>query len=164
MDIKLIKGLIALMVENDLSRVELREGDTHILLRRGHPVLAAQAGGPLMPYGNMVAVAPSNSPANVNSPPAPANPAPAASAPVTVDAIFVKSPMVGTFYAAPAPDAPPFVGVGDIVGPETVVCVVEAMKVFNEIKAETRGRVAEVLVRNAQAVEFDQPLFKLAPV
>jgi len=71
--------------------------------------------------------------------------------------------MVGTFYAASDPDSPPFVNVGDVVGPDTVVCLVEAMKVFNEIKAEVSGRITRVLVKSGEAVEYDQPLFALAP-
>lgn len=71
--------------------------------------------------------------------------------------------MVGTFYAASDPESPPFVKVGDTVGPDTVVCLVEAMKVFNEIKAETSGRITRMLVSNGQAVEYDQPLFAIEP-
>ena len=74
---------------------------------------------------------------------------------------LVKSPMVGTFYAAPDPDSPPFVKVGDHIGPDTVVCIVEAMKVFNQIPAEASGRIIAVLVENGAPVEFGQPLFKV---
>jgi acetyl-CoA carboxylase biotin carboxyl carrier protein len=79
------------------------------------------------------------------------------------DVILVKSPMVGTFYAASDPNTPPFVKVGDHVGPETIVCIVEAMKVFNQIPAEAAGRVIAVLAENGVPVEFGQPLFKLDP-
>jgi len=88
---------------------------------------------------------------------------PAAAPPAEAEELFIRSPMVGTFYAAPDPESPPFIKVGDPVNLETVVCLVEAMKVFNEIKAEVAGRVMRVLVNNAEAVEFDQPLFALAP-
>jgi acetyl-CoA carboxylase biotin carboxyl carrier protein len=142
-DVQQIRNLIELMVENDLSRLELRAGDTHILLRRGQPVLPG-------------AYAPQAAP-----PPAPA---PAPSAPVAAEnEILIRSPMVGTFYAAAEPDAPPFVTVGTTVNPNSVVCLLEAMKVFNEIKAEVSGRITKVLARNGQAVEFDQPLFAVAP-
>jgi acetyl-CoA carboxylase biotin carboxyl carrier protein len=152
MDIEHIRNLIELMVENDLSRLELREGETHILLRRGHPpVVSPPAVGPIAP----AAAAPPGEPA-VPQPPAAARPAEA-------EELFIRSPMVGTFYAGPDPESPPFIKVGDPVNPETVVCLVEAMKVFNEIKAEVAGRVMRVLVNNAEAVEFDQPLFALAP-
>lgn len=73
--------------------------------------------------------------------------------------VLIKSPIVGTFYRAPSPDSPPFINVGDRVEPESVVCIIEAMKLMNEIQAETRGEVAEIYVENGQAVEFDQPLF-----
>jgi acetyl-CoA carboxylase biotin carboxyl carrier protein len=77
--------------------------------------------------------------------------------------LVVRSPMVGTFYAAASPDTPPFVKVGDQVGPETTVCVLEAMKVFNEIPAECSGKIVAVLVTNGQAIEFGQPLFRVEP-
>ena len=148
MDIKQIKCLIDLMVENDLSRIELREGETHILLRRGQPV-SVTAAPPAPPVAAPVA------------PPAPVTASAEASVTETVGAA-IRSPMVGTYYAASDPESPPFVKVGDMVGPDTVVCLIEAMKVFNEIKAETSGRVSQVLVKNAEAVEFDQPLFAMA--
>jgi acetyl-CoA carboxylase biotin carboxyl carrier protein len=151
MDLKHIKNLIDLMVENDLSRMELREGDTHILLRRGQPVVASMSGTmppPLLPGTH----------ATAGNPGQPAAPAVAAE-----DELLIRSPMVGTFYAATEPEAPPLVGIGAHVSPDTVVCLIEAMKVFNEIKAETSGVVSRILVKNAQAVEFDQPLFALRP-
>ena len=77
------------------------------------------------------------------------------------DMAFVKSPMVGTFYLSPSPDAQPFVKVGDHVGPQTTVCVVEAMKVFNEIPAEISGQIVAVLIENGESVEFNQPMFKV---
>jgi acetyl-CoA carboxylase biotin carboxyl carrier protein len=149
MDIEHIKNLIQLMVENDLSRLELREGETHILLRRGHPpVVSAPAVGPIVPAAPVVAAPPAE---------------PGAPPPAEAEELFIRSPMVGTFYAAPDPESPPFIKVGDPVNQETVVCLVEAMKVFNEIKAEVAGRIMRVLVNNAEAVEFDQPLFAVAP-
>jgi acetyl-CoA carboxylase biotin carboxyl carrier protein len=149
MDIKHIKNLVELMVENDLSRLELREGETHILLRRGHPpVISTPAVGPSAPAAPTGAAPPAE---------------PAATPPAEAEELFIRSPMVGTFYAAPDPESPPFIKVGDPVNLETVVCLVEAMKVFNEIKAEVSGRIMRVLVNNAEAVEFDQPLFVVAP-
>ncbi|HUU98270.1 MAG TPA: acetyl-CoA carboxylase biotin carboxyl carrier protein [Phycisphaerae bacterium] len=155
MDIEHIKSLVELMVENDLSRLELREGETQILLRRGHPpVISTPAVGPIA----------SAAPTGAAPPVEPAvPPSPAAAPPAEAEELFIRSPMVGTFYAAPDPESPPFIKVGDPVNSETVVCLVEAMKVFNEIKAEVAGRVMRVLVNNAEAVEFDQPLFVVAP-
>jgi acetyl-CoA carboxylase biotin carboxyl carrier protein len=146
MDIKHIKSLVELMVENDLSRIELREGDTQVLLRRGDPAGAA-APAPTLPPAVQVE-------------PGPAAPPPSADP----GEVHIRSPMVGTFYAASDPESPPFIKVGDTVGPDSVVCLVEAMKVFNEIKAEVAGRITRVLAKNAEAVEFDQPLFAIAAV
>jgi len=157
MDINIdqIKALVELMVEHDLSRVELQEGDGHLLLRRGHaPVysaLSAPAPAPAAPQAAQSAAAPAPAPAG-----------PPAAAPASNETV-IKSPMVGTFYSSPDPDSPAFVKVGDVISPDTVVCLVEAMKVFNEIKAEVSGRVTRVMVANAQAVEFDQPLFSVVP-
>ena len=147
-DVRRIRRLVELMKEHDLSEIDLREGATRIQLRRGsEPIMTAV---PVRPAG-----------------PAAAPAAPAASteaAPPKVDEAHVatiKSPIVGTFYSAPNPDSPPFVKVGDHVGPETTVCIVEAMKVFNQIPAEVSGKIMSVLVENGQPVEFGQPLFKL---
>lgn len=158
-----IKTLVDLMVTHDMSRIELTSGDSHILLRRGQPIITGSA----MPIATQFATAPQ---ANAALAPTPAaSPAPSAetSTPAAAPAsneTMIKSPMVGTFYSAPDPDSPQFVNVGDVVKPETVVCLIEAMKVFNEIKAEVAGRITRVFVKNAQAVEFDQPLFAVAPL
>lgn len=155
MDIKHIKSLIALMVENDLNKLELREGETHILIKRGQPpeVHHVPVGAPPAPTPQV----PASNPGAATAPAEEAPPAEAAEA-------FIRSPMVGTFYSAPDPESPPFVKVGDLVEPDTLVCLVEAMKVFNEIKAEVSGRLAKVLVNNAEAVEYDQPLFVVEPL
>ena len=150
MDIEHIKSLIELMVANDLSRIELREGDSHILLRRGQPVLAATSAA-LSPH----AVA-QLAPAAMDGPPA-------GSAELSSNEVLIRSPMVGTFYQSPDPESPPFVNFGTVIEPNTVVCLIEAMKVYNELKAEVSGRISKILVKNAQAVEFDQPLFVVAP-
>ena len=144
------------MVENDLSRIEIHEGQLHILLKRGTTPVVTTA--PMI-HAAPMAVQPAAAP--VAAPAA----APAASASAVADdanAKVIRSPMVGTFYAQPDPDSPTFVKVGDSVGPDTVVCLIEAMKVFNEIKAECSGRIARMLVQNGQAVEYDQPLFSIA--
>jgi acetyl-CoA carboxylase biotin carboxyl carrier protein len=150
MDIEHLKSLVELMVANDLSRMELREGDSHILLRRGQPPVAPP---PLGHAANPVA------PGLVGGAPVVAAPLATAESQETL----IRSPMVGTFYAAADPESPPFVNVGSMVDPNTVVCLIEAMKVFNELKAEVSGRITKVLVKNAAAVEFDQPLFAVVP-
>jgi acetyl-CoA carboxylase biotin carboxyl carrier protein len=143
-----LRELIALMKEHDLSEVDLKQDEQQIRLVRG-------GAGPVA-----YSPAPSFSP-----PPAAAAPsAPAASAGPAADGPnikIVKSPMVGTFYSKPSPDAKNFVAVGDHVGPESVVCIIEAMKVFNEIQAEVSGQIVAVLVANEEPVEFGKPLFKV---
>ena len=126
----------------------------------GFPVAHGGAAGPTGPTGPTGAVGVAAGVA-----PAPSASAKPEAAPVEAKAnlIEIKSPMVGTFYRAPAPDAPPYAEVGDRITEETVLCIVEAMKLMNEIKAETAGIVAEILVENGHPVEFGQPLFRIEP-
>ncbi len=157
MDLEQIKQLIELMVEHDLSRLEIQEGETHILLKRGTAPIV-QAVSAALPAAPQASAGPAPPPAGSQlAAETPAEPKPES------NEVFIRSPMVGTFYAAPDPESPPFVKVGDVVTPDTVVCLIEAMKVFNEIKAEVSGRITRVLVNNAEAVEYDQPLFAVAP-
>ena len=152
-DLKIIRQLVKLMVDNDLSEIDLEGEGEKIRLKRGHPGGGGGGGMPVQ-YAPMPAAAP---PATGG--PAPASPADDEDA--EDDGPTIDSPMVGSFYTASSPDAEPFVKVGDKVTPDTVVCIVEAMKVFNEIKAERAGTIAEVLVETGGAVEFGQPLFRL---
>jgi acetyl-CoA carboxylase biotin carboxyl carrier protein len=154
MDIEEIKTLTDLMIENDLSEIMIRDGDKRIVLRRGGRVV----------HGTPEAAAPVQVAVVAANPTTPA--AGGAEAPVAKEERFVpiKSPMVGSFYAAPDPDSPPFVQIGDEVNPETVVCIIEAMKVFNEIKAEVAGIIESIEVENGQAVEFGQIIMKVRPV
>ena len=134
--------LIEMMKEHDLSEVDLQENTQRIRLRRGT--------APAAPTAPVYAAA------------APAALPGASAAPADGDNIVViKSPMVGTFYAKPNPKSPPFVKVGDHVDPEKTICIIEAMKVFNEIPAEIQGQVVAVLVQDGEAVEFGKPLFKV---
>lgn len=148
MNIDLLSEITRLMKENDLSTVDVRDGDRRIVLHRG--------GG----HAPVAHPAPIYAPAPVAPAPT-AAPAPAPAAAVDDDASLtaIKSPMVGTVYLKPSPDAKPYVAAGSAVGPDTVVCLIEAMKVFNEIKAETSGAIAKILVTDGQTVEFGQPLF-----
>ncbi len=152
-DVRKIRRLIELMNDHDLQEMDLRQGDMRIQLRRaGEPLVA----------GTPVAAAP---PAQAPAPApvaAPAPPAAPAAAPVDdPNVAIIKSPMVGTFYSASDPDSPPYIKVGDPIGKETTVCIVEAMKVFNEIQAEVAGTITAVLVENGEPVEFGQPLYKV---
>ena len=150
-DLKRVKQLVELMRVNDLTDLEIRQGECQITLRRGsHAAMM-----PGMPPQIPMQVTP------VFSPPVIATSTPAVpeeSANITV----IKSPMVGTFYAASSPDAPPFAKVGDTVTPEKTVCLIEAMKVYNEIQAECSGKIVAVLVKNGETVEFGKPLFRVA--
>lgn len=145
MNIKEIKQLIKLMIDNELTELDIASGDDKVKLKRGSNHV------PMVTIGPSVSAAPA-------APPQEAAEVPQAP---SEELIEIKSPMVGTFYAASSPDSEPYVQVGDLIGPESVVCVVEAMKVMNEIKAECSGTIAEVCVNNAQPVEFAQVLFRV---
>ncbi len=145
-DVRKIRRLVELMKEHDLSEMELSQGDMRIQLRRTDPAAVPE---PAAPPAVVAPVAP-----------APAA-APAPKEPEASHLVEIKSPMVGTFYAAPDPDSPGYVKVGDHVGPDTTVCIVEAMKVFNQIPAEVSGKIVAVLVENGEPVEFGQPMFKV---
>jgi acetyl-CoA carboxylase biotin carboxyl carrier protein len=148
-DVRKIRRLVELMKEHDLTELDLQEGDVRIQLRRGATQVATVVSVPqAAPAAPVIA-----------GPPAPESAPPAEAEGKGISVI--KSPMVGTFYAASDPDSPPFVKVGDHIGPDTTVCIVEAMKVFNQIPAETSGRVIAVLAENGAPVEFGQPLFKV---
>ena len=146
-----VRFLVELMKENNVSELDWEQNGARLQLRRG-----AVAAIPTVCEAAPVVVAPAAAP--VAAPSAPQAPAEDA------DAKFIKtidSPMVGTFYASPSPNAAPFVKVGDVVGPEKTVCILEAMKVFNEIQAEISGKIVAVLVKNGDPVEFGAPLFKV---
>lgn len=146
-DLKKLEKLINLMADNDLTEIELDDGTEKVQLKRG-----STAGPVHVVAPQPVAAAPAA--------PAPSAPAAPAAAPAAAG-LTIDSPMVGTFYSASNPDTPAFVKPGDSVTSDTVVCIVEAMKVFNEIKAEKAGKIKSVLVQNGDAVEFGQALFEL---
>ena len=149
MNIKEIKEMIQLMNENGLSEFEMEKDGLKIKLKKTDS-------GSFEPM--MIQAAPRPSPASRNA----AQEAPQeAIKPVPAAKNFIKSPMVGTYYSAPAPDAQPFVQVGMQIEVGQVVCIMEAMKLMNEIKSEVRGKIAEILVNNGDPVEFGQPLFRL---
>lgn len=145
-----IRELVKLMDEYHLSEVKVENGDNNIYLRRGDNTVAAAAAPVIIP-APAVPVAAAAAPAA----------APAAPAAPAVPAVTIDSPLVGTFYKAASPDAAPFVQVGDRVNPDTTLCIIEAMKVMNEVKAEKSGVIKEILVENGQPVEYGQPMFVL---
>ncbi|MDA1231507.1 MAG: acetyl-CoA carboxylase biotin carboxyl carrier protein [Planctomycetota bacterium] len=153
-DLDRIRKLLQLMEKFDVSEINLQNDDESWKIRRGPRVAYAQptvAPQFAMPMAASVQAAPA-------APAAAAAPAPAASAGITINA-----PTVGTYYAAASPEEPPFVTVGSVVKPDTTICMIEAMKVYNEIKAEKSGRIVEILVENGDAVGFGQPLFRIEP-
>jgi acetyl-CoA carboxylase biotin carboxyl carrier protein len=145
-DVRRIRRLVELMNEHELGEIELRDGDVRIRLRK-HQESVVTSYEPRLP-----AAAPAYDRA----------PAASSAAPKSEEHMaLIKSPMVGTFFVSPSPEAPAFVKVGDHVGKESPVCIIEAMKVFNEIPAEMAGQIVAVLVENGAPVEFGQPLFKV---
>lgn len=148
MNVKEIKELISLMNENNLTEIEIENGTFKIKLKKTSEGIIQQH---IVPQ--MVSQAPAVNAAAQKETPA------AAPAPSVKAGTEIKSPMVGTFYRAPSPEAPPYIDVGQTVEVGQVVCIVEAMKLMNEIKAEVRGKVTKIFVENGQPVEFGQPLF-----
>jgi acetyl-CoA carboxylase biotin carboxyl carrier protein len=160
-DIRKLKELVRLMVENDLTELDLRDSEEQVTMRRPSPY-----GAPLVSSTPIVQAPAATATA---APPAAsgASASPSAAVPAQVEEeanlLKIESPMVGTFYATPNPESPAFVSPGSPVNPNTVVCIIEAMKIFNEIKAECSGTIHKVLVKNGQPVEFGQPLFLVKP-
>lgn len=160
MDIKQIQDLIKFVSKSGVNEVSIEEQDFKITIKTNQEptYVAAQ------PQQQMVAQVP----AAAQAPAATAAPAAAAPAAVATDDaskyITVKSPMIGTFYRSSNPEKPSFVNVGDEISAGQVVCIIEAMKLFNEIESEVSGRIVKVLVENAQPVEYDQPLFLVEPI
>jgi len=147
-DLKEIRTLVDLMKKNGIAVFKMEKEGFKITMKTGG------AGGPV----HFVTSAPA--PVDPPLPPSPAAEAPAA-VPAVAEGVEIKSPMVGTFYASPSPETPPFVTPGQEVTPDTVVCIIEAMKVMNEIKAEVSGTIVEVSAENGKPVEFGQTLFRL---
>lgn len=163
-DIRKLKELIKLMVENDLTEINLQDQQETVAVKRGTG--GAMVGQPVVyqaPAAPVQAAAPA--PAAPTAGRAEAGAAAPAAKGGDSDAglVAITSPMVGTFYASPNPESPAFVKTGQAVGPDTTVCLLEAMKVFNEIKAETAGTIERVLVQSGQAVEYGQKLFLVRP-
>ena len=157
MDLKDIKAIVDLMKKNSISEFELERQEFKIRLKRSnggsHPPIEDIPAPIYLPPGTPV---PSQMATLAHQP--------AMGGGITTGEVEIKSPMVGTFYRAPSPEAANYVEIGAEVHPDTVVCIIEAMKVMNEIKAEVRGVITQLIVDNAKPVEFGQPLFKIRPV
>jgi len=156
MDIKQIQELIRFVSKSGVNEVSLEQDNFKITIKTNQPQTVVNATIPApQPAVALPAAA------------APAPVAPVAAAPAAADTshyVTIKSPMIGTFYHSPTPDKPVFVNVGDEIKAGTVVCIIEAMKLFNEIESEVSGRIVKILVQNASPVEYDQPLFLVEPV
>jgi acetyl-CoA carboxylase biotin carboxyl carrier protein len=160
MQVKDILELLRFVSKSDFTEVTIEGPEWKVSVRRGvgAPVVVSAPATPVpaslpMPVMSATSVAPSPEPAKAASPEPPKK-----------NTVLIRSPMVGTFYRAPAPEKPPYVQVGDIVQKGQVVCIIEAMKLFNEIQSEVSGKIVRILVENAQPVEYDQPLFEVEPI
>ena len=165
-DLDKLQELVEMMEKHGVTEVNLRRGDERWVVRRGPGDIinmlppAGYAPQGYAPQG----YAPAPSPAHPPAAPAHASASVPPSAPVVADnTIPIKSPTVGTYYEAPSPNDPPFVKIGSVVKPDTVVCVIEAMKVFNQIPAEVSGTITEISVKNGDPVEYGQTLFRVKP-
>lgn len=167
MEIEDIRKIVELMAENDVLELEMEDRKGKIRLVRGNHHLPP----PLTPVtlvsaASLQQLTPGAMPTPIPGPAAStATPQEARAGDVTGESsVTISSPMVGTFYRAPSPDAKPYVEIGIVVEKGDVVCIIEAMKMMNEIQAETRGRVSKILIENGQPVEYEQPLFLLEPL
>ena len=176
MDLDHLRELLQLVAASDVAEVEIEEDDLKIVIRKQSPAAAPPASPQTIAYALPPAGYPAPMPAHGAPPPpapqAPAQPAPAAAPAPAASAgaeqeadggTEVRAPIVGTFYEAPSPEAEPFVSVGDHVSKGDVLCIIEAMKLMNEIEAEESGTIRKVLVENGTPVEYDQPLFIVEP-
>jgi len=162
LDRERIHELVEMMEEHDILELEIEETGFRVKLRRAPPEETRSVG-----VTAMLPAVPAQPAVFPSAPPPPAAPGSAEAkvraAPEKSATREIKSPTVGTFYRAPTPDAPPFVEADDEVTPDTIVCIIEAMKVMNEVRAEMSGTVVAILVENSQPVEYGQPLFRIAP-
>lgn len=163
MDFKQIQELIKLVNESNIGEVSVEGKDFKLTIKQKEEAITQVMAAPMQSapaYLPQPAAQPSSLPASAP----PSNQAPAAAAPqASGNTITIKSPMIGTFYRRPSPDKPNFIEVGDSVETGKVVCIIEAMKLFNEIESEVSGKVVKILVEDASPVEYDQPLFLVEP-
>jgi len=157
MDIKQIQELVKIINKTNIAEISIEEEGLKITIKQKEEIVQQVVAAPAVP--TPVAAAP------LVAAPAAAAAAPKAEAPAKEadNLVAIKSPMIGTFYRSPSPDKPPFIEIGSDVTPGKVVCIVEAMKLFNEIESEIRGKVVKILVEDASPVEYDQPLFLVEP-
>ncbi|QDT99952.1 acetyl-CoA carboxylase biotin carboxyl carrier protein [Gimesia aquarii] len=159
-DLEKLQTLFEMMEKHGLTEVNLKRGDENWKLRRGPQETISMVPAAAMPH--QIPQQPIAAPAPAAPPTPQAQPQPQEATPSAESGPVIKSPTVGTFYASPTPDDPAFVSIGSKVNAETIVCIVEAMKVFNQIPAEMNGTITEILVKDGEAVEFGQPLFRVS--
>ncbi len=163
MDLKLIKNLLNMIAESDVSEVSIEEGEFKIKVKK-QPEVQAYASQQMFPTANYAPVAPIevSFPAKVPGHSVPPAVAATSEAPKSnSNTTIIKSPIVGTFYKSPSPDSPAFVEVGKVVAKGETLCIIEAMKIMNEIESEYSGKIVRIIAVNGQPVEFDQPLFEI---
>ena len=159
MNQKELKELIEFLIEKDIAEFELERGDVKVRIKRGHQPQVAVAAVPAAPFVHVPSVGSQPTP-EPHYPPPVTTPAPGVAAAEGEAGIhYVKSPIVGTYYESPSPGSPPFIKVGDTVTAGQVLCIIEAMKLMNEIESDAAGEIVKVLVTNGQPVEYGQPLF-----
>jgi acetyl-CoA carboxylase biotin carboxyl carrier protein len=156
-DVQRIHDLVRLMKRYDLTALDVKDGSVQVRLRRRPPGTEPRQASTEQPALEQVATSPATT---APAPRKESSPTAVATAPKTV---VIESPMVGTYYSSSAPDSPTFVSVGSVVHPDSIVCIIEAMKVFTDIPAGVTGTIAAILVNTGQAVEFGQPLFRVIP-
>ena len=169
MDLKTIRNLLKLIAESDVNEVEIEEGDFRIRVKKQPDTLLKETSTPM--YMSTPPTMEFNLPGGPSSTAASSDSASATASesvqmrgvPVDEKSITVRSPIVGTFYRSPSPDTDAFVKEGDVVSKGDVLCIVEAMKIMNEIESEHSGKIVKILAENGQPVEFDQPLFLIDP-
>jgi acetyl-CoA carboxylase biotin carboxyl carrier protein len=160
MDLTYVKKLVKLLSESDVDEIEIEEEGKRVRVAKHGNKFAAMVAGQGMVPANYMALPPQNSSLPVAATEAPPQPkVEIASIPPATKFSEIKSPIVGTFYRAPAPDAAPFVQVGSVIEPGAVLCIIEAMKLMNEIEADVSGTIVKIMVENGQPVEYDQTLF-----
>jgi acetyl-CoA carboxylase biotin carboxyl carrier protein len=166
MDFNQIQELIRLITKQKITEFVLKDGEFKLEIRQGGATESSapqQAPPVIMSAPPQMVAMPAPAAAPAPAAPAAAAPAPAAPEAVPANTLTVKSPMVGTFYRSAGPDKAPFVKVGDVIEPGQTVCIIEAMKLFNEIESDVKGKIVKILVDDAKPVEYDQPLFLLEP-
>ena len=161
MNQKELKELIEFLIEKDIAEFELERGDVKVRIKRGHDAQVSVTGVPSYAHMPVVPAPPPASQPHYAQPVANQPPAAVPAAEGEAGLHYVKSPIVGTFYESPSPGAPPFIKVGDTVTDGQVLCIIEAMKLMNEIESDAAGEIVKVLVSNGQPVEYGQPLFAL---